>query len=137
MERQKEPDAMSKKHYPGSCACGRVKFEAEIDLSEGTHKCNCTSCWKRRWWTVKVSPEDFTLLAGEDALDASARFCATCGVATFRHVPVFDWNPTAYVSVSVASLDDADAAELVAAPVTYYDGRADNWWSTPDEVRHL
>jgi hypothetical protein len=41
------------------------------------------------------------------------------------------------VSVSVASLDDLAPEELLAAKVTYYDGRADNWWSTPAEVRHL
>ena len=128
---------MSKKRYQGSCACGRVKFEADVDLSQGTHKCNCTSCWKRRWWTVKVEPEDFRLLAGADALDPAGRFCATCGVPTYRRVPVFDWNPKEYVSVSVASLDDLDPAELVAAKVTCYDGRADNWWQTPSEVRHL
>jgi hypothetical protein len=128
---------MSKKHYQGSCACGRIRFEADIDFADGTHKCNCTSCWKRRWWTIKVAPEDFTVVSGEDALDPSDRFCATCGVAVYRHVPVMEWNPVAYVSVSVASLDGLDPAELLDAKVTYYDGLADNWWSTPAEVRHL
>lgn len=128
---------MSKKHYRGSCACKRVTFEADIDFSQGTHKCNCTSCWKRRWWTVKVEPADFKVLTGEDGLDPSGRFCATCGVATFRHVPVFEWNPKPYVSLSVASLDDLAPTELLEAEVTYYDGLADNWWSRPAEVRHL
>ncbi len=49
----------------------------------------------------------------------------------------FDWNPRAYVSVNVASLDDLPAGELLEAPVTFYDGRADNWWQRPAEVRHL
>jgi len=128
---------MSKRHYQGSCACGRVKFEADVDLSQGTHKCNCTSCWKRRWWTVKVEPADFHLISGDDALDPERRFCTTCGVGTFRRVPVFPWNPTEYVSVSVAALDDLPAAELAEAKVTYLDGRADNWWVRPAEVRHL
>ena len=127
---------MSLKTFHGSCYCKRVTFEAEIDFSAGTHKCNCTSCWKRRWWTVKVAPEDFTV-TGEDALDPSARFCASCGVAVFRRVPVMDWNPVAYVSLSVASVDALDPAELLAAKVTYYDGLADNWGHAPAEVRHL
>jgi hypothetical protein len=128
---------MDKKRYQGSCACGRVKFEADLDISQGTHKCNCTHCWKRRWWSVKVEPDDFRVLSGEDGLDPSGRFCAACGVNTWRRAPVAEWNPTAYVSVSVASLDDLPPAELVAAKVTYYDGRHDNWWQTPAEVRHL
>jgi hypothetical protein len=128
---------MAKSHYRGSCACGRVTFEADIDFSAGTHKCNCTSCWKRRWWSVKVAPEDFRLLTGGDAIGPDGRSCATCGVALFRHAPVAEWNPTAYVSVSVASLDDLSPETLLAAKVTYYDGRANNWWSTPAEVRHL
>lgn len=128
---------MSKKHLKGSCACGRVKFEADVDLEPGTHKCNCTSCWKRRWWSIKVDPEDFRLLSGDDALDPSGRFCATCGVCTHRHAPVADWNPKAYVSVSVASFDDLDPRDLVGAKVTYYNGRDDDWWNTPKELRHL
>ena len=128
---------MSKKRYQGSCACGQLRFEADIDLSQGTHKCNCTHCWKRRWWTVKVAPEDFRLLTGTEVVDRSFKGCPSCGVVTHRHVPAFDWNPTPYVSVSVASLDDLAPAELLLAPVTFYDGRADNWWSTPAETRHL
>lgn len=128
---------MSKKRYAGSCACGKVKFEAEIDFSQGTHKCNCTQCWKRRWWSVKVQPEDFRLLSGEDVVDRDFKACPACHVLTHRHVPVFEWNPQAYVSVSVASLDDLSPAELLEAPVTHYDGRADNWWQKPAEVRHL
>jgi hypothetical protein len=34
-------------------------------------------------------------------------------------------------------LDDLDPAELIAAPVTFMDGRADNWWEAPAETRHL
>ena len=128
---------MSTKTFHGSCYCKAITFEAEIDFSAGTHKCNCKSCWKRRWWSVKAAPEQFRVLTGADAFDASGRFCATCGVLTFRHAPVADWNPKAYVSVSVAALDDVTPEELLAAPTTFYDGLHDNWWNPPAETRHL
>jgi hypothetical protein len=43
----------------------------------------------------------------------------------------------AYVSINLACLDDAEAAELAGAPVKYMDGRHDNWWNAPAETRHL
>ena len=127
---------MSKKTYQGSCHCGRVKFEAELDLSQGTGKCNCTSCWKRRWWSIRSAPDGFRALSGEDELGPSG-FCRHCGVAVYSRIEAAEWNDGAYVSISVAALDDLDPAELVAAPVQYMDGRHDDWWNPPKETRHL
>jgi hypothetical protein len=42
-----------------------------------------------------------------------------------------------YVSVQLASLDNVDLQELIAAPVRYADGRNNNWGAVPDETRHL
>lgn len=128
---------MANKTYRGSCVCKAITFEAELDFAEGTHKCNCTACWKRRWWSIRTKPESFRVLSGKDAFDPSHKFCATCGAMTFAEVPVTEWNPTAYVAIAVQSLDDAEVDEMLSAKVTYYDGRHDNWWSTPQEIRHL
>jgi hypothetical protein len=136
---------MASKTYRGSCHCGRIKFEATLDLAEGTSKCNCTSCWKKRMWTARVKPENFRSLSGEDQLSGykpgaatgHAGFCKSCGVVPYGWVEVSEWNPNQYVSISVAALDDLEPAELVAAPVTYCDGRANNWWHAPEETRHL
>jgi hypothetical protein len=35
-----------KRTYHGSCQCGAVRFECELDLAEGTSKCNC--CRERK-----------------------------------------------------------------------------------------
>jgi hypothetical protein len=115
------------KTFHGSCHCKRIRFEADIDLSEGTGKCNCTSCWKKRWWSVKVKPEAFRSAGGVEHLSAfkpgqergHRGFCTHCGVIPYGWVDKSEWNPAEYVSVNVAALDDLDPADLVGAPVTY------------------
>lgn len=133
---------MAIKTYQGSCFCKRIKFEADLDFSEGTGKCNCTSCWKRRMWSVRAKPENFRSISGADdrghfGQRGHGGFCKECGVVTYLRVPKAEWNEHEYVSVAVSALDNLDPAELAAAPVRYMDGLHDNWWSEPAEHRHL
>ena len=133
---------MTAKTYHGSCQCKAVTFEAEIDFSAGTSKCNCTFCWKRRWWTVRAGLSDFRALTGEEHLSAGKgsagdTFCRHCGITPYVRVEKAEWNDGAYVSINVAALDDLDPSELVAAPISYFDGLHDNWWNAPAETRHL
>ena len=131
------------KTYQGSCHCGAVRYEADIDLEEGTGRCNCSVCAKRRFWGTTVRPEQFRLLSGEDGLgdyqfntnSVHHRFCRTCGTPTFGHGFIEEVGG-AFYSVSLATLD-APESELAEAPVKYMDGANNNWWSPPAEVRHL
>ncbi len=132
------------KTYKGSCHCGKVQFEADIDLAAGTGKCNCSICTKRRTWGAIVKPDAFRLTAGEAELadyqfatkSAHHRFCRTCGVTPFGNGYV-EAIGGAYYSVNLACLDDLDPKDLAEAPVRYMDGRNNNWWQPPAETRHL
>jgi hypothetical protein len=132
------------KTYRGSCHCGAVQFEADIDLSQGTNKCNCTICTKTRNWNVIIKPAAFRLIAGEESLSdyrfgsrqGAHLFCRNCGVRTFERGHVKEIGGD-YVSIKVASLDDVVLEELIEAPVRIANGRDNKWWEPPAETRHL
>lgn len=114
----------------GSCQCGAVRFEADVDLSEGTIRCNCSSCTKKGWWGMTIKPGAFRLLAGEDHLVRFGRDpvaehprCKGCGLEAFNHGDLPEMGGE-YYSLNVRCLDDVD---LVGVPVKYLDGRHDTW----------
>jgi hypothetical protein len=133
----------SVKTYQGSCHCGAIRFEADIDLRAGTIRCNCSICTKLRLWAAIVKPAAFRLHSGMADLSLyqfhtktdQHQFCRHCGVRPFGIGKSPRWGD--FYAVSLACLDDVTPDELSNVPVTYLDGRNDNWITPPDETRHL
>jgi hypothetical protein len=133
-----------KKTYQGSCHCGAVRFEAEIDLEAGTSRCNCSICMKRRNWNILIKPEDFRLISGESALSSYSfgtkqgdhMFCSQCGCAPFSRGEVPQLGG-AFIAIHLGSLDSATDEELATAPIRYGDGRNNAWLQPPAIMSHL
>jgi hypothetical protein len=135
-----------RKTYHGSCHCGAVRFEAEIDLADETSRCNCSICRKQRFWKAIVPAAAFRLVGGEDELtdyqfggETGAGihhlFCSRCGVKPLGRGHMEGFGD--FVAINVACLDDATDRELAEAPVVFQNGRDNDWFSTPAETRYL
>jgi hypothetical protein len=113
---------MSVEHHTGSCQCGAVVFEVDLDISAPI-VCNCSRC-RRLGSVLAFAPRDaFRLLRGEDALTEYTfnrhvvrhRFCRVCGIEPFAFGAMPDGTPT--VAVNLNCLDGVDARALPAQAV--------------------
>lgn len=131
---------MASKTYDGSCHCGAVAFEAEIDLAQGTRRCNCSICAKARAWFIGIPADKMRAITGEDNLADYAwtptgktpiglhyRFCKTCGIRLFAKGEEPSLGGPFY-AVAIAALDGFEKeADVLADNITYVDGRHDNY----------
>jgi hypothetical protein len=137
------------KTYQGSCHCGAVRFECDLDLAAGTTRCNCRFCTKARFWMAFAKGSAFRLLQGAEVLTdyqhtppsrpapyLHLSFCSRCGVRAFSKGGTAAAGDE-FHAVNLGCLDNATDAELAQAPIQYADGRHDNWGATPAEHRYL
>lgn len=132
------------KTYRGSCHCGAVRYEAQIDLSQGTTRCNCSICRKTRYWGTVIKPEAFQLLSDSEHLSdyqfgskqGHNLFCKHCGLRTFGRGDVPELGG-AFVSINIACLDDVSDEELAALPVRFLNGRDYDWLHEPKITGYL
>ncbi|HEY0707323.1 MAG TPA: GFA family protein [Polyangia bacterium] len=133
---------MPMKTHTGSCHCGAIRFEADIDLDEGSNRCNCSYCAKARtWFAFAKGPERFRLLAGKDLSEyrwippgaseshLTFTFCRVCGVRTYAKGHL-DWLGGTFHAISVPALD-LTPEQFAAIPVRYINGREGRYEETP------
>ena len=131
------------KTYSGSCHCGAVRFEADLDLSASTYRCNCSICRRNRFWVAVAKPEGFRLLVGEGEMTEylfntkknQHFFCKHCGVRAFG---VGNETPIGKMyGVNVGCLEGVTEEELSKVPITYIDGLNNRWQDAPAFFSHL
>jgi hypothetical protein len=129
--------------YRGSCHCGAVRFEAELDLKQSTYRCNCSICRRTRFWPAVARADGFRLLAGEAELTQylfNTRrnehwFCKHCGVRAFG---IGNDTPIGKMfGVNVMCLEGISEEALSKLPITYIDGLHDNLQHAPAFFAHL
>jgi hypothetical protein len=131
------------KTYRGSCHCGVVRFEADLDLAQSTYRCNCSICRRTRFWAAVAGPQGFRLLAGDADLTEyrfNTRknqhfFCRHCGVRAFG---VGNETPIGKMfGVNVGCLEGVSEEELSRLAITAVDGLHERWQSAPEFGAHL
>ncbi len=114
-------------HYAGGCQCGKVRFEADMDIKE-VISCNCSRCAKVGSLLSGTAKDKFKLVSGEAALTTykfnkhviDHRFCATCGIQT--HSQGKGPGGVEMVMINVRTLDGVDPEQF---KVMKFDGAKD------------
>ena len=108
----------------GGCHCGRVRFQARVDL-DLLSQCNCSICTKKGILHLPIAVDDFELLRGKNALTvytfetgvAQHTFCSHCGMHAF-YIPR---SQPDRITVNARCLDDIDGPSL--KPTRFFEGR--------------
>jgi len=80
-----------KQHFEGSCHCGKVRFDVELDPQDAV-VCDCSICSKKGAVIGRVNEDQFHLHTPLDQLSlyqfnkriAKHYFCPSCGIHTFN-----------------------------------------------------
>ena len=106
--------------HKGSCQCGAVTFEVEVDLS-ATKTCNCSRCQRLGAVWGYTGLDKLRIISGEEKLTTYTfnrhkgrhMFCRTCGI-----------EPFALGSIAVVNANCLENVNPRDLPSVHVDGRA-------------
>lgn len=113
-------------HYDGSCQCGAVSYEVDVNL-DNTITCNCSRCQRMGFVLAFTPAENFQLKSGEEKLTEYLfnknvirhLFCGVCGIESFARGRMPDGAEV--VAINVNCLSGVDPRTLDSQHV---DGRS-------------
>src|SRR5688572_4998602 len=105
--------------YTGSCHCGAVQFEVDLDLTNGVSRCNCSICTRTAVSSAMARPDAFRVTRGEAAIGtyewgaklSTRYFCQQCGIHCFGRGHLAELGGD-YVAVNVNCLETVDVGVL-------------------------
>lgn len=107
--------------YEGSCHCGRVAFELDVEPIASALSCNCSLCRRRGTLLAFAPREQLRLTTPESDMATYTfhrhvirhHFCPTCSVTTFGEaVDPRSGKPMAAVNVRCIPALDLDALAI-------------------------
>ncbi len=129
-------------HVHGSCHCGQITFEAEID-PEAVRICHCTDCQTMAGAAYRVNcaapAASFRMTSGEPRIyvrtadsgnQRAHAFCANCGTQIYSAAPA---APTAY-AIRIGTLKER---KLLPPKSQIWFRSALPWALDLREIRHI
>ena len=113
--------------YKGSCHCGKVGYEVEMDELKGVMECNCSMCSRKGAKMAFVPRAQLQLTTPESNAKTylfnkhviQHRFCAECGIHAYGIGKDRQGNEMAMINVRCL-----EGIDYEALPVQRFDGRA-------------
>ena len=116
-----------KQKYEGSCHCGKVRFEVDLDPADAL-VCDCSICAKKGVIIGRVDEEDLQLLTPLEDLTlyqfntrtAKHYFCSNCGIYTHHQSRLdpekFDFNIGCLEGVNPLDIENVQVFDGASHP---------------------
>jgi hypothetical protein len=131
----------AKQTFNGSCHCGFIQYTAALPITDTpvASRCNCTICLKIGYTSIRISPEDFKLIAPSSesevknyqmrSKDINKYFCANCGIHCWSNGKYeFQGVVHHFFTINILTLDQPqEGLDLSKFKIRYSEGRSGNW----------